>query len=92
MFLQGLLFYKDILEACINILKESTDITSQETLLKTILTIFENSANYWDIYADFSELVFILIKILKCSNSNETRVYSLNFLDGLLVKYHYLRI
>ena len=71
------LFYKDILEACINILKESTDITSQEILLKTILTIFENSVNYWDVYSDFSELVFILIKILKYSSSNDTRIFSL---------------
>ena len=71
------LFYKDILEACIKMLVESTDIASQEILLKTILTIFENSVNYWDVYSDFSQLVFTIIKILKNSNSNEARIYSL---------------
>ena len=71
------LYYKDILEACINILIESTNISSQEILLKTILTVLENSVNYWDIISDFSELVFNLIKILKFSNSNEVRIYAL---------------
>ena len=33
--------------------------------------------NYWDVYSDFSQLVFTLIKILKNSNSNEARIYSL---------------
>ena len=71
------LYYKDILEACINILIESTNISSQEILLNTILTVLENSVNYWDIISDFSELVFNLIKILKFSNSNEVRIYAL---------------
>ena len=69
--------YKQILDAFINLLMESTDIKNQEVFLKTILAIFENSVNYWDVYSDFFDLFFILINILKNSNSNEARIYSL---------------
>ena len=71
------LYYKDIIEACINNLKENTNNTSQEILLKTILTVFEHSIKNWDVYSDFSDLVYILIKILKFSNSKETRIFAM---------------
>jgi hypothetical protein len=70
-------YFKDIIDQCINNLIENTNNTSQEILLKTILTVFENSEKNWDVYSDFSELVYILIKILKFSNSKETRIYAM---------------
>ena len=70
-------YFKDIIEECINNLTENTNNTSQEILLKTILTVFEHSEKNWDVYSNFSELVYILIKILKFSNSKPTRVYAL---------------
>ena len=71
------LYYRDIIKACIDNLKENTNNISQEILLKTILTVFEHSVKTWDVYNDYPEFVFTLIKILKFSNSKETRVYAL---------------
>ena len=70
-------YYKYILESCINILMDSTEINSQEILLKAILTIFENSTKNWDVYSSFSKLIYILIEILKYSSSREVRIYCL---------------
>ena len=56
---------------------EKPDIKNQEIFLKTILAIFENSVNYWNVYNDFYNLFVVLIDILKNSNSNEARIYSL---------------
>ena len=71
------IYYKDIIEICISNLKKNNINKSQEIILKTILTVFEHSIKNWDVYSEFSELVYILVKILKSSNSKETRVYAL---------------
>ena len=69
--------YNQILVTFINLLMEKPDIKNQEIFLKTILAIFENSVNYWNVYNDFYNLFVVLIDILKNSNSNEARIYSL---------------
>ena len=71
------IYYKQIFDIFINLLNESTDNKNQEIYLKTILAIFENSVNYWSEYNDFFGLFNTLISILKKSNSNEARIYSL---------------
>ena len=71
------IYYKEIVETCISNLKKNIISSSQEILLKTILTVFEHSIKNWDVYSEFPELVNILVKILKFSDSKEARIYAL---------------
>ena len=71
------LYYKDIMNICINDLKENSNSLNQEICLKTILSVLEHSGLDLNVYFNFIDLVNILIQILIKTNNKVTRLYGM---------------
>ena len=71
------IYCHNIVKICIENLKENSNTRNQDILLKAITTIFEHSLSDWEIYDNQPDLVYILIRILKFSKNESTRIEAL---------------
>ena len=75
-------YIKDIILISISILDDnlSTSSLKEETVLYTILSILFYSNKEWNIYSEFTNIVSIIIKILKKSQNKNSRLYALKII------------
>ena len=78
-------YIKDIILISISILDDnlSTSSLKEETVLYTILSILTFSNKEWNIYSEFTNLVKIIIRILKKSQNKNSRLYALKILGNI---------
>ena len=79
------IYIKDIISISINILDDnlSTSSLKEETVLHTILSILTHSNKEWNIYSDYSNLIKIIIRILKKSQNKNSRLYALKIFGNI---------
>ena len=78
-------YIKDIILISISILDDnlSTSSLKEETVLYTILSILNYSNKEWNIYSEFTNLVSIIIRILKKSQNKNSRLYALKIIGNI---------
>ncbi len=70
-------YYGEIINICIENLKDNSNPKKQEDSLKAILSIFENSAIRWKPYFDYPFLINELIEILIKEKNDKSRLLAL---------------
>lgn len=76
-------YFKNVMEVCIENLKDNSNTNKQEISLKTVLSILEYSGYKFNIYFDYPKLVNELIELLTKDSNIESRNLALRIFGNI---------